>query len=526
MMTPLPPLLVGLPEGPGEPGPTEPFPDRRADARPPLDRWLPLAAALLSLLVRAPLATRLPPTWDSVQYVLGVLHYDVALHQPHPPGYFLYVFAAKLLHLLGLSPYAALVALSLLGGAGLVALLTAWAGQWGGRGAAITAAVLTILSPLAWNAATTGDTYAVSGCLSALVGYLCWRLYTRPGESAVPAALALGVAGGMRPTDALFLLPLWLLSTGRRGGRALLVGIVTLAAATAAWVLPLLQSTGGLQHYREISHHLSAAVLQVSPLAAGADRLGVHLGLLGVAAGSLLFAGWVLVPFTGGEPLRRARLFLVIWAAPALLFYLSVHMGVVGYLMLPAPPLLLLAALGGGRIVERSAPGRAVPLLVIVAGLNLLFLVNAVVEAQREQAKCFDEITSGCSRELGPDTVVLATRGGGPGGHGELPYRTAMYLLPQSRVFLFPLESAGPEGGVPNAGQNLESSIVTAPLRLTGVRKLLLTGPSLRADLPPGTLLREVVSNPEGQISEVLLEPQTPLVLGPGPRLSFRAIAP
>lgn len=111
-------VLFALPEGPGEPDPAEPFPltgrPGRGWARSLLA--LALGVGVAALLVRFPFRTSIPPTWDSVQYVLGVLHYDLELHQPHPPGYLLYVYAAKALHALGLSPYAALLALSLVAG--------------------------------------------------------------------------------------------------------------------------------------------------------------------------------------------------------------------------------------------------------------------------------------------------------------------------------------------------------------------------------------------------------------------------
>ncbi len=85
-------------------------------------------------------------------------------------------------------------------------------------------AALTIFSPLAWVYATHGDTYAVSGFFAALVGYLCWRMLTDDRAAVWPAALALGVASGFRPTDMLFLLPLWLWSVRRRHWTRIVLG--------------------------------------------------------------------------------------------------------------------------------------------------------------------------------------------------------------------------------------------------------------------------------------------------------------
>ena len=66
-----------------------------------------VVAGLVAVGVRFVFRTHLPLTWDSVQFVLGVVDYDIVVHHPHPPGYFLYIHTAKLLGLVGLPPYLA-----------------------------------------------------------------------------------------------------------------------------------------------------------------------------------------------------------------------------------------------------------------------------------------------------------------------------------------------------------------------------------------------------------------------------------
>ncbi len=492
-------VLFALPEGPGEPGPAEPFPltGRAARSWPPLG--LALGVGLLALLVRLPFLTSIPPTWDSVQYVLGVLHYDLELHQPHPPGYILYVCAAKALHALGLSPYAALLALSLVAGAAMAALLSWWAARLGGTAAALAAGGLTIASPLAWNYATVGDTYALSGCLSAVVGYLCWRLYREEAQSPLPPAAALGLAGGLRPTDALFLLPLWLYCIGKRGWKATLIGSVTFGLVSLAWFLPLLAIVGGLGRYLDLSHRLGRGVWEISPLAGGAARLSHYLGALGVGALGLLFVGWLFVPAAGQTDLGRARGFLLLWLAPATIFYVVVHLGTPGYMMILAPPLLLLAGLGLGRVLQAGPAARGLALFAVVLALNGFFLHQTILKAQQAQAAHFQEIVAACRPYAGPETVVLTTPGRTGRPHAELPYRAAMYLLPDCRVFLFPLVEPGAPGGLPNAGYRMQSAIERPPLRLRGLRHLLV-GPSHLRYLPPGADFRQVVANPQAEI--------------------------
>src|SRR6267378_3083409 len=58
------------------------------------DRWDYLLAGALSLLTvlsRLPYRARMLYNWDAVQFALALREYDVVKHQPHPPGYILYV---------------------------------------------------------------------------------------------------------------------------------------------------------------------------------------------------------------------------------------------------------------------------------------------------------------------------------------------------------------------------------------------------------------------------------------------------
>ncbi len=56
--------------------------------------------------------TREPFSIDSVQSAPGTDEFNVPLHQPHPPGYFLYVMAGRLARLLFHDPNTALVSIS------------------------------------------------------------------------------------------------------------------------------------------------------------------------------------------------------------------------------------------------------------------------------------------------------------------------------------------------------------------------------------------------------------------------------
>src|SRR4030043_321809 len=54
---------------------------------------------VIIIVTRIPFTSKLLYHWDSVQFALALEKYDIAVHQPHPPGYFLYVMLGRLLNL-------------------------------------------------------------------------------------------------------------------------------------------------------------------------------------------------------------------------------------------------------------------------------------------------------------------------------------------------------------------------------------------------------------------------------------------
>ena len=58
--------------------------------------WLALTIALLALLVHVAAGPGHLDDVDAINFTLGVRDFDVAKHQPHPPGYPVLIAAAKI----------------------------------------------------------------------------------------------------------------------------------------------------------------------------------------------------------------------------------------------------------------------------------------------------------------------------------------------------------------------------------------------------------------------------------------------
>src|SRR5881392_2484521 len=149
---------------------------------------------------------------DSVNFALAMQRFDPRVHQPHPPGYFLYICVGRLLNVLFQAANLSLVILSILASCGVVIVVYKMTMDWFGPMAAQFAGLFFLLSPLAWFHGIVALTYIVEAFFSAFLGYLCWRIYCGRAGYILPAAIVLGVSAGVRPSSLVFLAPLFLFS--------------------------------------------------------------------------------------------------------------------------------------------------------------------------------------------------------------------------------------------------------------------------------------------------------------------------
>src|SRR5580704_1400207 len=186
---------------------------------------------------------------DSVNFALAMQHFSPRVHQPHPPGYFLYVCIGRLLNLICHDPNLALVSLGILASCGVAILIFKMTLDWFGSTAAGFAGLLFLFSPLSWFHGIVALTYIVEAFFSALLGYLCWRIYSGNFRFILPAAVALGISAGVRPSSLLFLCPLFFFSMWRASAKEQRLGATALVLTITAWFVPMIYASGGLDPY-------------------------------------------------------------------------------------------------------------------------------------------------------------------------------------------------------------------------------------------------------------------------------------
>jgi hypothetical protein len=364
--------------------------ERRTDR---LDFFCAVVLAAVTVVSRLPYRVRMLYNWDAVQFALALREYDVVKHQPHPPGYVLYVGLGRLANAWLADEAAAYVLLAVVA-SGLTTFVVYYlARAIYDRGTALAAAAMLAVSPLFWFYGSVGLTYAGEALLGSTVAYFSFRALRGSRGDAWLAAGWLGLAGGMRQSIMILLLPLWAgaVLSGAGGLRVLAIGLAILAGVVLTWLLPMLWLTGGLERYLAASRDLAETVVMPTSIMSGAFEATLRMSRyvlesVVVGLGPLVLAAFLLPWYVRRYGWSARETFLVGWTIPPVLVYTLVHFGQAGYVLtfLPALVILLsrvlLAALADAPTLAsrpRTRAALATAAVAVIVLVNGSFFVSA-----------------------------------------------------------------------------------------------------------------------------------------------------
>lgn len=355
---------------------------------------------------------------DSVNFALGVRHYDISTHQPHPPGSPIFIAISKLSTavLARVSGPEAVVSAhaarglaiwgALLGALSVIPLYAMFRDLEGSAPVALASAAAVVTCPMFWFNASRPMSDIPGLALALVAQALLVRAFVRQREAAqraggqavsrddlvasgtaiVAGAFVAGLSIGLRSQSLWLTAPLLILVLVDRMGRgaagALLGSLMTFSIGALAWVVPMLIASGGPSRYlaalgsqgREDFEDVQMLVSHPSVSLVGRAATRTFLDLWGwVPLGSLVFvlalcgALWALARH------RRALLAMTCGYLPYALFHLAFHDTESTRYAIPLiVPLVWLAIrvfrLAGERGAVTGALALATASLVVVSG--------------------------------------------------------------------------------------------------------------------------------------------------------------
>jgi hypothetical protein len=352
-----------------------------------------------TVVSRLPFMTQTLYAFDSANYALAVRDfYNVAFHQPHPPGYPLYVFFARAIDLVVDDANRSLILEGIAWSAVAVAATIGLARSMFGRTAGLLAGVLLLCTVGFWGYGEVAYPYVALAGETAALAWLAHSVLAGHKRLIVVLGLIWAVSAGVRWDAAVFCLPLGLWALANVSWRLRLASVSLAVLVVVAWAVPMIALTGGWDVYRQVlADYLKVwspqSAYVVGDFASGGDtQASYNLNFLINYLRQMLGIGLVLVLYVLGKRFGPARLvadyrsrFLAVLVAPPLVVYVFAHLGEPGYVLSLAPAASMLIAISildlrdelvqlGSVLCARGWRWLPPPRVLGVAGATLLTL--------------------------------------------------------------------------------------------------------------------------------------------------------
>jgi hypothetical protein len=397
------------------------------------------ALALAAIFLAAHLAF-LPPTLedlDSMNFALGVRDFDLSRHQPHAPGYPVFIALGKLSHAIWPSEAGSLSWWSAFFGALSVVPLLLLFRSFDAldrssvradrdRRAAL-ATLVTVASPLFWFTSLR-PLSDVTGLAFALASQAClaWAFVRRrrqpdtdpktiveSGRMIVAGALLAGLAVGVRTQMVWLTVPLLAFVLVDRAGRgaagAILGSAMAFSIGVLVWAVPLLIAAGGPGRYRDAFSELAVDQLTgLDTLLNNPTPRRLAFGLMTSLVGPWAIAplGWVVVgaAFAGFLYLTwrapRSAVLVMVTFAPYAAFHLVIQEMISRY-ALPIVPAVAYLAVRGFSAFGAAAATIASAVLVVVSLVVTLPSARAYSENPSPAFAAVDDLQKTLASEAG-----------------------------------------------------------------------------------------------------------------------------
>lgn len=316
--------------------------------------------------------------WDSIQLALGLNDYSLVKHQPHPPGYPVYIITGKILAFFLQNDTLVLTGMSAFFGTAAVIPIFLLAKKEFGEKMAYFSVLMFIFIPVVWLLSVTALTDIVGLSALILTGYLLYH-YQKSKTAVIWVSLLAGFLIGVRFNEFPVVLGLlgWVMLQQKSFKYAFFQS-AALAAGGLLWLIPIIMITGWTEFVRTFSENggyviahdvllgnshsipglIKAKLLMIFEL----FKLGFSLPLTVVFAGSLLWA------------LLQRKLYSQTWFQFCLIWIFSYSVLLMTFFNLELPrhilplsvPLLLITVFALKKLTVKNKLFWLVPVLLLL----------------------------------------------------------------------------------------------------------------------------------------------------------------
>ncbi len=307
--------------------------------------------------------------WDSAQFALAINNFDLIKHQPHPPGYILYVELAKLINYVVHDPNLALIILGIVASIVGFVLIYQLGREAFGELVGCLAGIWFIFNSSIWFHGLVAEVYIVETVVVAGLILVAYRHFRHPSNTTLVWLLVISAfLGGIRQFSAIITLPLivFVFLHYKNWRRQINWALPLWVGLNLLWAIPLIIISGGLGQYLALNWRLTS-LISLDPsnsitFKAMIGRLSFAVTLLRSAfLPVLVLLGLGAIPFITRESKQYLKIswpwvwFWSLTIIPGLLFVITVWLTNNGYLLFITPVLLVLAGASTASIAKVAA---------------------------------------------------------------------------------------------------------------------------------------------------------------------------
>lgn len=349
--------------------------------------------SILILITRIPFMSKYLYEWDSVNYALGFEKYDILSHQPHSPGYILYIGLGKLVNFIFSDANTTMIVISIVFSILTVILVYYLAKDIFSMKIAIIASIFLIFNPIFWFYGEIATIYPSEAFFATLIAFLSYKVFKGNEKFFYLSAIALGIAGGFRQDLIIFMLPLWLfcLYFSNKSIKKVLKAFAVLIPSVLLWFIPTIVLTGGYDAYITASGHFSTAFESTSILL-GASLFNQLIMNLALFSWLILATGIIGTIFLIFYIIKERKdilsqkfiknpifVFMLLWILPMLLFQILFPLSKPGYSLIYISAISLIIGYLFNYIALKINSKYSYSYKSVISGLLIIFvLINSI----------------------------------------------------------------------------------------------------------------------------------------------------
>ena len=352
-----------------------------------------ISIAFITLISRLPFITKYLFEWDSIQLALGIRKFNILLHQPHPPGYFFYVYLSKLINLIVHNPNYSMIIINIIftiiGG---IIFFKISQEIFKNKILSLLSALIFLFNPFIWFHGEFANIYAIDFVFSLIFFYLTC-LIIKKKKNLLPLysfLFALGI--GFRQSILIFFTPLYIYSFyfyikhQKKPIPDIIKNFGILIITSLAWLIPTAYLSGGLFQFFKITLNqysgavASTSIFSLSKISAvfkqsiNALKIIIYSGNI---LSFLIILNFIKKKFKFN---KITKIILLLWFLPSFIFYCFIHLGKIGYIMTIVPLIIFLGILAINKIKKTKKKYLIMLCVILIQIILFVFDIDSFLE--------------------------------------------------------------------------------------------------------------------------------------------------